>query len=274
MSFLTVFLFLILISFILILMFYFFNKVHNEYLEQLNCLQNEVFKLQQKNLLLEIELLTNKKELASYKSSILFGSVEYVQSWFEKLSWTPFTANLVLYLGCILTSYYILGWVIPGLPGIKESFAIYSAAKQKIVLTAAFLGMGVNSETDLEIIVDKITNMEKILRDVNNNFIKNNEALNGSIRAMNDIGHKGLPIPQAQMEFLTESLQHAADTSAEIAARSTIPYLNRPGLHISSEQMRYMMFNPIPDLDVINPDLVIDAAEAAQVGISVFQNIN
>ena len=274
MSFLTVFLSLILISFILILMFYFFNKIHNEYLEQLNCLQTEVFKLQQRNLSLEIELLTNKKELASYKSSIFFGSIEYVQNWFEKLSWTPFTANLVLYLGCILTSYYILGWVVPGLPGIKESFAIYSAAKQKIVLTAAFLGMGVNSETDLEVIVNKITNMEKILRDVNNNFIKNNEALNGSIRAMNDIWHKGLPIPQAQMEFLTESLQHAADTSAEIAARSTIPYLNRPGLHISSEQMRYMMFNPIPDLNVVNPDSVIDAAEAAQVGISFFQNIN
>ena len=272
MDFLTVF--LILISLIIISMFYFFNKIHSGYLEQLNCLQNELSKLQQKNLSLEIELLTNKKELASYKSSMFFGSIEYVQSWFENLSWTPFSANFVLYLGCILTSYYVLGWIVPGLPGIKESIAIYSAAKQKVVLTAAFLGMGTNSETDLEVIVNKITNIEKVLRDVNNNFIKNNEALNGSIRAMNDIGHKGLPIPQAQMEFLTESLQHAADTSAEIAARSTIPYLNRPGLHISSEQMRYMMFNSIPDVSNINPDLVMDVAETAQAGISVFQNIN
>ena len=71
MDFLTVF--LILISLIIILMFYFFSKIHNEYLEQLNCLQNELSKLQQKNLSLEIELLTNKKELASYKSSIFFG---------------------------------------------------------------------------------------------------------------------------------------------------------------------------------------------------------
>jgi hypothetical protein len=266
--------FLILISFISLLMFYFFGKAYNEHLEQLNCLQNELIKLQQKNLSLEVELLTSKKELAGYKSNIIFGSVEYIQNWFENLSWTPFTANLVLYLGCILTSYYVLGWIVPGLPGIKESFAIYTAAKQKIVLTAAFLGMKTNSETDLEIIVDKITNMEKILRDVNSNFIKNNEALNGSIRAMNDIGHKGLPIPQAQMEFLTESLQHAADTSAEIAARSTIPHLNRPGFHISSEQMRYMMFNPSPDVTTISPNIALDAAEVAQVGISIFQNIN
>ena len=272
MNFLIVF--LILISFILLLIFYFFNKVHNEHLEQLNCLQNEIIKLQQKNFFLEIELLTSKKELAGYKNNIILGPIEYIQNWFEHLSWTPFTANLVLYLGCVLTSYYVLGWIIPGVPGIKESFAIYTAAKQKIVLTAAFLGIRSNSETDLEIIINKITNMEKILRDVNNNFIKNNDALNGSIRAMNDIGHKGLPIPQAQMEFLTESLQHAADTSAEIAARSTIPYLNRPGFHISSEQMRYMMFNPAPDVTNVSPNLVLDAAEIAQVGISVFQNIN
>ena len=271
MNFLVLFLATIcIISFLI----YSFFESRAQHLTQLNNLQTELLGLQLKNNSLEAELLISKKELASYKSNVIFGSIEYVQGWFENLSWTPFTANLVLYLGCVLTSYYILGWIIPGLPGIKESLAFYNVAKQKIAFTAAFLNSGKSPNTDLEIVLDKVESLEKVLEVINANFIINNQALDKSIRAMNEIGHKGLPIPQAQMDFLTESLQHAADTAAEIAARSTIPHLNRPGFQFSAEQMRHMMSTPVADTISPVANSAFNMTEAVETGISIFKSIS